>query len=168
MAADVDIRLSFVGGIRSVHQGESLPFKVSAKNTGPSSQSITVLILLTDPSSTVQAIRKALEEARRHLEPPESTRVSDPSPEPPPLTANGADKGRSDPAPASRPGGPKVSCEEGEAGGWCITFPERSYRVRGLTPNGFDQLRVTLRVESAGRMHVDRPDLYSHRSLARE
>jgi hypothetical protein len=58
MAADVDIRLSFVGGIRSVSQGESLPFKVSAKNTGPSGQSITVLILLTDPSSTVQAIRK--------------------------------------------------------------------------------------------------------------
>src|SRR5439155_19407818 len=94
--------------------------------------------------------------------------VSDRSPEPPPLTANGADKERSDPepptVPASSPGGPQVSREEGEAGGWRIAFPERSYRVRGLTPNGFDQLRVALRVESAGRMHVDRPDLYSHRS----
>jgi enediyne biosynthesis protein E4 len=58
IAADVDIRLSFVGEIRSVAQGQPFPFRVMAKNKAPSTQSITVLFLLTDPSSTVKDIRK--------------------------------------------------------------------------------------------------------------
>ncbi len=63
----------------------------------------------------------------------------------------------------NRPGGkPRVACEPG--GGRVISFAKRSYRVRGLTANGLDRLRVNLRVESSGRMHLDTLDLYGHRA----
>ncbi|MGH9364866.1 MAG: CHC2 zinc finger domain-containing protein, partial [Thermoanaerobaculia bacterium] len=59
-------------------------------------------------------------------------------------------------------GGPKVTREDG--GGWCVSFPERSYRVRGLAATGLDRLKVNLRIDGGGRMHLDTLDLYSHRA----
>jgi DNA primase catalytic core len=43
-------------------------------------------------------------------------------------------------------------------------FSERGYRVRGLSATGATRLRVTVRVEHAGRFHLDTFDLYSARS----
>lgn len=59
-------------------------------------------------------------------------------------------------------GEPHITTEPG--GGRVISFASCSYRVRGLTPTGLDRLRVNLRVECVGRMHLDTLDLYSHRS----
>ncbi len=57
---------------------------------------------------------------------------------------------------------PRVTPEPG--GGRLIAFAERTYRVRGLTANGLDRLRVNLRVEGTGQMHLDTLDLYGHRA----
>jgi hypothetical protein len=47
-----------------------------------------------------------------------------------------------------------------------VAFAARSYRVRGLQAVGLDRLRVNLRIEGQGRMHLDTLDLYGHRSRA--
>src|SRR5437867_11525033 len=57
-AGTIDIRLGLVGGIVSVAQGETFPFRVSAKNSGPNSQAIDVLIVLSSPSSETQQVRR--------------------------------------------------------------------------------------------------------------
>jgi DNA primase catalytic core len=48
-------------------------------------------------------------------------------------------------------------------GGLALTFGPRAYRLMGLE-KGPRKLRVTVRVEHAGRLHVDTLDLYSARS----
>jgi len=62
----------------------------------------------------------------------------------------------------TRPGGVRVTPEPG--GGYRVAFAERAYRVRGLQATGLDRLKVNLRIESAGRVHLDTLDLYSHRA----
>jgi hypothetical protein len=49
-------------------------------------------------------------------------------------------------------------------GVYALAFGPRTYRVRGLNSFGVDRLRVNLRVEEAGRFHVDTFDLYSARA----
>ncbi len=89
----------------------------------------------------------------------------------PPLTVNGTDNERTPPATIAEPSpaaaslassDPRVASEPG--GGWLVAFPARTYRVRGLTASGLDRLRVNLRVEASGRVHLDTLDLYSHRA----
>jgi DNA primase len=120
------------------------------------------LLVKVGPAATTAAIRKALDEARHHLE--------GPSPGPPPLTAAAKETSLSGlpmtaaVAPALRPGGPAISGVEGQEGGWRITFPARFYRVRGLTPNGLDHLKVNVRVDGPQGMYVETLNLYSQHS----
>jgi DNA primase catalytic core len=90
----------------------------------------------------------------------------------PPLTVKATDDEKTSPValaepsqvatpPAATPG-PRVTPEPG--GGWLVAFASRTYRVRGMTATGLDRLRVNLRVEAAGRVHLDTLDLYSHRA----
>ncbi len=51
-----------------------------------------------------------------------------------------------------------------ETGAYALVFDARAYRVRGLSAVGVDRLRVNVRVDEAGRFHVDTFDLYSSRS----
>ncbi len=51
-----------------------------------------------------------------------------------------------------------------ETGAYVLAFNARSFRVRGLSAVGVDRLRVNVRVDEAGRFHVDTFDLYSSRS----
>lgn len=60
------------------------------------------------------------------------------------------------------PAGPVVSRDAD--GSVRVAFAARTYRVRGLTAAGLDRLRVNLRIEGVGRMHLDTLDLYGHRS----
>lgn len=53
---------------------------------------------------------------------------------------------------------------DAEAGAYVVSFGSRTYRVRGLSAFGVDRMRVNVRVEEAGRFHVDTFDLYSSRS----
>jgi DNA primase catalytic core len=53
---------------------------------------------------------------------------------------------------------------DAEAGAYVVSFGARTYRVRGLSAFGVDRMRVNVRVEEAGRFHVDTFDLYSSRS----
>ena len=71
-------------------------------------------------------------------------------------TAEAAAKGRSTEAP-----GPSLTCEDGVQ---ILVEGPRTWRVKGLSAWGADRLRVTVRVEEAGRFHVDTFDLYSARS----
>lgn len=48
--------------------------------------------------------------------------------------------------------------------GYVIALGPRSYRVRGLSATGVDRMRVNVRVEQAGRFHVDTLDLYAARA----
>lgn len=49
-------------------------------------------------------------------------------------------------------------------GAYIVRFDSRTYRVRGLSAFGVDRMRVNVRVEEAGRFHVDTFDLYAARS----
>ena len=51
-----------------------------------------------------------------------------------------------------------------ETGAYVLAFDARTFRVRGLSAVGVDRLRVNVRVDEAGRFHVDTFDLYSSRS----
>jgi DNA primase catalytic core len=51
-----------------------------------------------------------------------------------------------------------------EDGAHVLRFGARTYRVSGLAAVGLNRMRVTLRVEGAGRRHDDLLDLYSARS----
>jgi hypothetical protein len=53
-----------------------------------------------------------------------------------------------------------------EDGAHVLRFGARVYRVSGLTATGLNRMRVTLRVEGAGRRHDDLLDLYAARSRA--
>ncbi len=54
--------------------------------------------------------------------------------------------------------------KEGATGdGWAVTYGLRTYRVLGLD-KGNHKLRATVRVEFAGKLHVDTLDFYSARS----
>lgn len=53
---------------------------------------------------------------------------------------------------------------DAEAGAYVVSFGPRTYRVRGLSAFGVDRMRVNVRVEEAGRFHVDTFDLYAARS----
>jgi len=64
--------------------------------------------------------------------------------------------------PAERP---IVAPEPG--GGLLVSFPTRTWRIRGLTATGLDRLRVNLRVECGDRVHLDTLDLYAHRARTR-
>jgi len=68
----------------------------------------------------------------------------------------------SEPAPASPAMSPQVSRDAD--GSVRVTFAARAWRVRGLTSVGLDRLRVNLRVEGRGRLHLDTLDLYGHRA----
>jgi DNA primase len=111
------------------------------------------LLQALGPETAVVAVRKAIAEAS-------------------PLTVKSTVKERSESAPATQavsetpaaPSAPQATREDG--GGWRVTLGARSYRVRGLTATGLDRLRVNLRVEASGRMHLDTLDLYSHRARA--
>lgn len=70
------------------------------------------------------------------------------------------------PAEETTEGGRKPRIAHEPGGGRRIAFAERTYRVRGLTAHGLDRLRVNLRIEGSGRMHLDTLDLYSHRTRA--
>jgi DNA primase catalytic core len=48
--------------------------------------------------------------------------------------------------------------------GYVIQLGPRAYRVRGLSAVGVDRMRVNVRVEQAGRVHVDTLDLYAARA----
>ncbi len=78
-----------------------------------------------------------------------------------PLTVNGTVKEEPSSAPATSPG-PQVSRDAD--GSVRVTFGTRAYRVRGLQAAGLDRLRVNLRVEGQGRLHLDTLDLYGHRA----
>ncbi|HYN42784.1 MAG TPA: hypothetical protein VE129_13455, partial [Thermoanaerobaculia bacterium] len=71
-------------------------------------------------------------------------------------TTEDAAKGRSTEEP-----GPALTCEDGVQ---VLVEGPRTWRVKGLSAWGADRLRVTVRVEEAGRFHVDTFDLYSARS----
>jgi len=90
-----------------------------------------------------------------------------------PLTVNGTVKEEaaaaappatvSEPAPApATSAGPCVSRDAD--GSVRVAFAARAYRVRGLNAVGLDRLRVNLRIEGQGRMHLDTLDLYGHRA----
>jgi hypothetical protein len=66
----------------------------------------------------------------------------------------------SEPAPTTPPGA-QVS-RDGD-GSVRVTFGARAWRVRGLQAVGLDRLRVNVRVEGRGRLHLDTLDLYGHR-----
>ncbi len=78
---------------------------------------------------------------------------------PSPLTAPTAKEEKLLPPATS---GPHVTSEPG--GGFVVSFTERTWRVRGLTATGLDRLRVNLRVEAKGLVHLDTLDLYAHRA----
>lgn len=111
------------------------------------------LLASLGPETAAVAFRKAIAEAL-------------------PLTVNGAVKEKT----AGAPEAPAVSAPPAasaaakvareDSGGWRVTLGARSYRVRGLTATGLDRLRVNLRVEASGRMHLDTLDLYGHRARA--
>jgi DNA primase catalytic core len=65
-----------------------------------------------------------------------------------------------EPAPALEPATTLAS----DAGAYLIPFGPRTYRVRGLSATGVDRMRVNVRVEEAGRFHVDTLDLYAARA----
>lgn len=77
----------------------------------------------------------------------------------PPAGAVAAKEEKPRPAPDGRP-----ALVLDEAGAYVLDAGRRTWRVRGLSAFGADRLRVNLRVEEAGRFHVDTFDLYSARS----
>jgi DNA primase catalytic core len=79
-----------------------------------------------------------------------------PAPAAPAEETDDAAKGRSTEAPGS-----SLTCEDGV---YLLVEGPRTWRVQGLGAWGADRLRVTVRVEEAGRFHVDTFDLYSARS----
>jgi hypothetical protein len=64
---------------------------------------------------------------------------------------------------AAPPGAPVVERRED---GIHFVFRQRSYRVGGLPGKRREHLRVSLKVESAGAVHMDHLDLYSARGRA--
>ena len=76
-----------------------------------------------------------------------------------PAGAVAAKEEKARPAPDGRP-----ALVLDEAGAYVLEAGRRTWRVRGLSAFGADRLRVNLRVEEAGRFHVDTFDLYSARS----
>jgi DNA primase catalytic core len=85
---------------------------------------------------------------------------SAPSPQPEAPAADVVGEPPASPASAS----PKVSRDAD--GSLRVALGARTYRVRGLSATGLDRLRVNLRIEGAGRLHLDTLDLYSHRARA--
>jgi DNA primase len=78
------------------------------------------------------------------------------------VSATEASTAASEPAaPATSPG---VQVSRDADGSVRVAFAARAYRVRGLTAVGLDRLRVNLRIEGQGRMHLDTLDLYGHRA----
>jgi len=63
----------------------------------------------------------------------------------------------------TRADGPPDQAPGTSSGALALTFGPRAYRLMGLE-KGPRKLRVTVRVEHAGRLHVDTLDLYSARS----
>ena len=64
---------------------------------------------------------------------------------------------------AMHPGNAAVSISSRLADGFDVSYAVRRYRVRGLE-KGKRKLKATVRVECAGRLHVDTLDFYSARS----
>ena len=55
-------------------------------------------------------------------------------------------------------------CLVNESGVYVLALGVRTWRVKGLSAFGADRLRVNVRVDEAGRFHVDTFDLYAARS----
>ena len=53
---------------------------------------------------------------------------------------------------------------EPQADSLSFAFEDRRYSVRGLSSYGLDRLKVTVRLEYGGALHLDSLDLYSHRA----
>jgi 5S rRNA maturation endonuclease (ribonuclease M5) len=121
-----------------------------------------------------ETFRKVLNEARNRVgagaarigAPEKAT----PPPGPPSLTVDERAGETADTTPEPEAGAPPpprrhhgVLVEREQGGGWRVRFGDRSYRVRGLVPDGMDRLRVNLRVDASDKMHVETVDLYSQR-----
>lgn len=62
------------------------------------------------------------------------------------------------------PASPATATAASDSSGYVISLGPRVYRVRGLSAVGVDRMRVNVRVEEAGRFHVDTFDLYAARA----
>ena len=127
----------------------------------PGAKDPNALLLSVGSEAAAEIFRKTLAEGRARLESSSPAKTSGEIAALP-LRVNPLVKEKSEATPA--PDGVKVTREEG--GGWRISFGTRAYRVRGLAATGLDRLKVNLRIEGAGRMHLDTLDLYGHRARA--
>jgi hypothetical protein len=65
---------------------------------------------------------------------------------------------------APLPADSALRLEASADGAWLASASTREYRIRGLSPNGLDRLRVNLRLKVNGSFHLDTLDLYQARS----
>jgi DNA primase catalytic core len=115
------------------------------------------LLLRQGAAAAAQALREAIAGASPLTV--NGTVKEEPAATPPPAPEAAAKVGdTASPVPA----GPAVSRDAD--GSVRVRFGTRAYRVRGLQAVGLDRLRVNLRIESQGRMHLDTLDLYGHRA----
>ena len=73
------------------------------------------------------------------------------------VRAGGSDAQTSPASPAGSESGPEIP------GGWAVRYGLRRYEIRGLE-KGPRKLKATIRVEHAGKLHVDTLDFYSARA----
>lgn len=108
-----------------------------------------------DPNALFQAIGRdaATDAVRARIERARKAKPATASP----LSEKAVDK--------SSATGPTVTREEG--GGFNVAFPERTYRVRGLTAKGLDRLKVNVAVRAGTLGYPETLDLYVERARTR-
>jgi DNA primase catalytic core len=116
------------------------------------------LLVSRGAEAAAAALRRAIAEALPLTV--HGTVKEEPAPAAPPA-AEASAVGSGPASPATSPGGQVSRDADGSVR---VTFGTRAYRVRGLQAVGLDRLRVNLRVEGQGRLHLDTLDLYGHRA----